>query len=184
MMLCSRFKTVTRFSVLMMAVGMLFSVVQAATPVKKVPPSPAGKVAVNLPNIVMVTPKELISNPKVYQKKNVQLQGVVSGFSALGLDYPRVKFPAKDYVTLVIYRQDVPEQFKIPLTELKLFLKRDVIKDIKRLGQGDTISLQGTVVSDALGDAWVDVAKITVLKSVQKEDTSGEAGADSIQQGE
>jgi hypothetical protein len=178
------FNIVARFNVMLMAFALLLPVTQAATPAKKVAvPAPA-KAVVSLPNIITVTPKELVSNPKVYQKKNVQLQGVVSGFSALGLDYPKVNYSAKDYVTLVIYRQDVPEQFQIPLTELKLFLKRDVIKDIKRLGQGDTISLQGTVVSDALGDAWVEVGKLTVLKSVQKDDVTGEAGADTIQQGE
>jgi hypothetical protein len=172
---------ITRLAVVFTTLMLLLPATQAATATKQVAP-PAKPVA-NLANIISVTPKELVTNPKVYQKKNVQLQGVVSGFSTLGLDYPRVKFSAKDYVTLVIYRQDVPEQFKIPLTELKLFLKRDVIKDVKRLGQGDTIALQGTVVSDALGDAWVDVAKLTVLKSVQKDDVTGEAGADTIQQG-
>jgi hypothetical protein len=167
----------------LIVLALMLPQVDAATAVKKPAPTVAKPVA-SLPNVISVTPKELVSNPKVYQKKNVQLQGVVSGFSALGLDYPRVNYSAKDYVTLLIYRDDVPDQFKIPLTELKLLLKRDVIKDIKRLGQGDTVALQGTVVSDALGDAWVEVGKLTVLKSVQKDDVTGEAGADSINQGE
>jgi hypothetical protein len=130
--------------------------------------------------VITLTPRELLASPAVYKQKTVQMQGVVAGFSALGLDYPPVKFDAKDYVTLLLYRGDVPEGFQIPLSELKLFVKRDVLKDVKRLGQGDSVSIQGTVVSDALGDAWVNVSRLIVVKSVQKDGVTGEAAADSI----
>jgi len=120
-------------------------------------------------NIMNVTSKALITQPTIYLNKKVQFKGKVSGFSAIGLDYDRIQRSSKDYVSLVVYRDDVPEQYTIPLSELKLFVSRKLLKELKRVGQGDDVSITGKVVSTALGDAWVDVTELKVLKSANPE---------------
>ena len=48
---------------------------------------------------------------------------------------------------------------------MKLFLKRDVAEKFIDLKSDDMVYIEGTVFSDALGDAWVDVSKLEVLNS-------------------
>ena len=47
---------------------------------------------------------------------------------------------------------------------MKLFLKRDVAEKFIDLKSGDEVAITGTVFSKALGDAWIDVSNLTVLK--------------------
>ena len=47
---------------------------------------------------------------------------------------------------------------------MKLFLKRDVAEKFIDLKTNDEIQISGTVFSDALGDAWIDVNKLTLIK--------------------
>jgi hypothetical protein len=120
-------------------------------------------------NIMNVTSNQLVTEPSIYLNKKVQFKGTVSGFSAIGLDYNRIERSSKDYVSLVIYRDDVPESYDIPLSELKLFVSRKLLKELKRVGQDDEVSITGKVVSTALSDAWVDVTELKVLKSANPE---------------
>ncbi|MCE2930442.1 MAG: hypothetical protein LW809_03515 [Vampirovibrionales bacterium] len=131
---------------------------------------------VNTPAIkpLAISSTQLVKEPATYLKKSVEFTGTLAGFSGLGLDYPTVKRDVKDYVTLLVYRADVPSAYEIPLSELKIFVNRKLLKDFKRIGQGDTVKVTGTVISTALGDAWLEATKITVLNSVQKEDVESE----------
>ena len=66
------------------------------------------------------------------------------------------------YISFLIKRDDTA--FDIPLSEMKLFLKREEAEKHIELKSYDEIQIVGTVFSDALGDAWVDVSKIILLK--------------------
>ena len=123
-----------------------------------------------------ISSTQLVKEPATYLKKSVEFTGTLAGFSGLGLDYPAVKRDVKDYVTLLVYRADVPSAYEIPLSELKIFVNRKLLKDFKRIGQGDTVKITGTVISTALGDAWLEASKISVLNSVQKADVEPEDG--------
>ncbi len=125
---------------------------------------------------IAISSTQLVKEPATYLKKSVEFTGTLAGFSGLGLDYPAVKRDVKDYVTLLVYRADVPSSYEIPLSELKIFVNRKLLKDFKRIGQGDTVKVTGTVISTALGDAWLEASKISVLNSVQKEDIETEDG--------
>ncbi|XVJ50702.1 MAG: hypothetical protein HEQ32_00880 [Vampirovibrio sp.] len=119
---------------------------------------------------ITVSSTQLVKEPSTYLKKQVAFTGVIAGFSALGLNYPPIKHDVKDYVTLLLYRADVPPQYEIPLSELKIFVNRRLLKNIKRIGQGDTVKVTGTIISTALGDAWLEASQLTVIKSVQEAD--------------
>ena len=54
--------------------------------------------------------------------------------------------------------------------ELKLFLKRTEAEKFIELKTDDEISITGTVFSDALGDAWVDVSSLVVTKKAPNKD--------------
>lgn len=59
----------------------------------------------------------------------------------------------------------------IPLSELKMFLKRNIAEKLPDIDEGDTVKVTGTVFSNALGDAWVDAESITVVNKVKKDDS-------------
>ena len=52
----------------------------------------------------------------------------------------------------------------IPLSELKLFLKREMAEKFVDLKLNDEIQITGNVFSDALGDAWIDVSNLVIIK--------------------
>jgi hypothetical protein len=60
--------------------------------------------------------------------------------------------------------------YDIPLSEMKLFLKRETAEKFIDLKTNDEIKIVGTVFSDALGDAWVNVDSITVVKKAPEKD--------------
>ncbi len=91
-------------------------------------------------------------------------------FSTLGLDYKKALRESKDYIGFLIQRDDVQDH-NIPLSEMKLFLKRDYAEKFIDLDTGDRIEITGHVFSNALGDAWIDVNNITVLKKAKAEET-------------
>ena len=69
---------------------------------------------------------------------------------------------SEKYITFLIQRPNVSND--IPLSELKNFLSRDMAEKFIDLNNGDVIEYTGTVFSSALGDAWVDVESLTVIK--------------------
>jgi lysyl-tRNA synthetase class II len=89
-------------------------------------------------------------------------------FSTLGLDYKPAFKSSEDYISFLIQRDD--SKYDIPLSEMKLFLKRLEAEKFIDLKTGDIISIEGIVFSDALGDAWIDVSKLKVTQKTQEKD--------------
>lgn len=111
---------------------------------------------------VSVKPLDLIENPDKYLNKKVKISANFDKFSILGLDYKPAMRSSENYITFLVQRPNVSND--IPLSELKNFLSRDMAEKFIDLNNGDVIEYTGTVFSSALGDAWVDVDSLTVIK--------------------
>lgn len=113
---------------------------------------------------------DLVSTPDKYKRKTVDLEGKFYSFSTLALDYDPVKRSSKDYMGIVLARPDISN---IPLVEVKLalalkkFRGHDVLSSVE---QGDLIRLRGKVASIALGEPWIDVREIVLVKKVEKDE--------------
>lgn len=112
--------------------------------------------------VVSVKPLDLIENPDKYLNKKVKISASFDKFSILGLDYKPAMRSSENYITFLVQRPNVSND--IPLSELKNFLSRDMAEKFIDLNNGDVIEYTGTVFSSALGDAWVDVDSLTVIK--------------------
>ena len=109
-----------------------------------------------------ITPLAIVASPKSYLNKTVTIDAKFDKFSTLGLDYKPAYKSSDDYISFLIKRDDTT--FDIPLSEMKLFLKREEAEKFIDLKTDDEIQITGIVFSDALGDAWIDVSKIVVVK--------------------
>ncbi len=105
---------------------------------------------------------DVVASPYRYLKKNIRIRAKFDKFSTLGLDYPPAMRSSEKYISFLIQRPDSPNH-DIPLSELKIFLKKDVAEKHIDLDAGDEIEFTGTVFSTALGDAWIDVDSFNVL---------------------
>lgn len=114
-----------------------------------------------------VTAIELIKHPDQYLNKTVKFDGEFTGFTGLGLDYPKALRTAKEYVGLLVRRPDVRNHI-IPLSELKMFYPRSKSETLTSLEAGDQIAVVGSVFSNALGEPWIDVTAITITKKKPK----------------
>ena len=76
---------------------------------------------------------------------------------------------SQDYISFLIQRPDVTDH-NIPLSELKIFLKRTEAEKYIDLNSGDIVEFSGKVFSNALGDAWMDVDKFAVISSTKPKD--------------
>ena len=112
---------------------------------------------------INATPLEIVKTPAKYLNKNVRINATFDKFTNLGLDYKPALRSSQDYISFLILRDDVNENI-IPLSEMKLFLKRTVAEKFIDLEVGDKIQIEGKVFSNALSDTWIDVSKITVTK--------------------
>lgn len=115
-------------------------------------------------------PLDIVANPTKYLNKHVKIKAKFDKFSTLGLDYKPAFKSSDKYITFLIERSNVTAH-TVPLSELKNFLDRSVAEKYIDLKQGDEIEYSGVVFSDALGDAWIEVEKFTVLNSKPKEST-------------
>ena len=79
------------------------------------------------------------------------------------MDYPPIKRSSEQYISFLIQRPDVTTH-DIPLSELKIFLKKEIAEKNIDLDSGDEIEFTGHVFSVALGDAWMDVDDFKVIK--------------------
>ena len=113
---------------------------------------------------IFVRPLTLVQSPSTYLNKTVIIDATFDKFSTLGLDYKPAFRSSDDYISFLIKRDDT--KFNIPLSELKLFLKRDVAEKFIDLKTNDEIRIKGTVFSEALGDTWIDVKELTITKKV------------------
>lgn len=108
------------------------------------------------------TPLAIVASPKNYLNKNVTFNAKFDKFSTLGLDYKPALKSSEEYISFLIKRDDT--NFDIPLSEMKLFLKRSEAEKHIELKTNDEIEVSGLVFSDALGDTWIDVTKLTLIK--------------------
>lgn len=112
-----------------------------------------------------VDPLNLVTNPQNYLNKKIKMTAQFDKFSTIGLDYAPVNRSSKDYISFIIKRPDVENKgHTIPLSELKLIIKKDKAEKLIDLESGNKIEIKGTVFSTALGDPWVDVDEVIVLE--------------------
>ncbi len=115
-----------------------------------------------------ITPLQVVNSPKLYLNKNIVMNAKFDKFSTLGLDYKPAFKSSDDYISFLIKRDDT--SFDIPLSEMKLFLKRDMAEKFIDLKTDDEIELKGLVFSDALGDSWVDVKELKITKKAPEKE--------------
>ncbi|MBE7709751.1 MAG: hypothetical protein E7Z93_04800 [Cyanobacteria bacterium SIG32] len=118
---------------------------------------------------VLTNSLDLIANPAKYLNKYVTIKGKFDKFSTLGLDYKPAMRSSEDYITFLIQRDDVKDH-NIPLSEMKIFLKRTEAEKYIELNAGDEIQFSGRVFSNALGDVWMDAENFTVLTQKKKDE--------------
>ena len=116
-----------------------------------------------------INPLELVSNPYRYLNRNIKIKAKFDKFSTLGLDYPPAKRSSEKYISFLIQRPDITNH-NIPLSELKIFLKKEVAEKNIDLDAGDEVEFCGKVFSTALGDAWIDVDDFKVVNKIKKEE--------------
>ena len=116
---------------------------------------------------IYVKPLTVVNSPSTYLNKSVIMEAKFDKFSTLGLDYKPAMRSAEEYISFLIKREDT--SFNIPLSEMKLFLKRTTAEKFIDLKTNDEIEIKGTVFSDALGDAWVDVKELKITKKAPEE---------------
>ena len=114
-----------------------------------------------------VNPLDVVNRPDFYINKNIKIKAKFDKFSTLGLDYKPAFRSSEDYISFLIQRPDVLDH-NIPLSELKIFLKRSEAEKHIDLDSGDEIEFSGRVFSSALTDAWMDADIFTVLTSKAK----------------
>lgn len=112
---------------------------------------------------------EIVANPEAYLNKDVKFNATFDKFSTLGLDYKPAMKSAQDYIGILIKRDDVKDH-TVPLSEMKLFLKRAEAEKFIDLESGDKIEITGKVFSNALGDPWIEINKFTVLSQANKKE--------------
>ena len=113
-----------------------------------------------------VNPLSVVSNPYQYLNKYIRIRAKFDKFSTLGLDYKPALRPHEKYISFMIQRPDITNH-NIPLSELKIFLKRAEAEKYIELNSGDVVEFSGKVFSNALGDAWIDVDKFSVISSTK-----------------
>lgn len=122
---------------------------------------------------LIVKPLELVAKPSFYLNKSVKVTGKFDKFSTLGLDYKPAMKSSEDYITLLIQRPDVTDH-NVPLSEMKIFLKRTEAEKHIDLNAGDEVECAGKIFSNALGDVWMDVEQFKVLTVKPKEEKKPE----------
>ena len=118
---------------------------------------------------ISVASLEVVKNPQKYLNKTIVMKATFDKFSTLGLDYKPAMRSSENYIGILIKRDDVVDH-TIPLSEMKMFLKRDLAEKNINLEQNDKIEITGKVFSTALGDPWIDVTDIKILNKAVKAD--------------
>lgn len=119
---------------------------------------------------VSVNPLDVVANPYRYLRRNIKIKAKFDKFSTLGLDYSPAMRSSEKYISFLIQRPDISNH-DIPLSELKIFLKKEVAEKNIDLDAGDEIEFTGKIFSTALGDPWMDVDsfKVLTVKKPKKE---------------
>ncbi len=123
--------------------------------------------------ITLQTPTAIVLNPYTYLNKYVQFPARFNKFSTLGLDYKPAMRESQAYIGMLIERDDVgADTIVIPLSEMKLFLKRSYAEKFTDLDARDRIFIKGKVFSTALGDPWIDIIELKVLPKTNGKQTT------------
>lgn len=115
-----------------------------------------------------IRPLDIVNNPTAFLNKTVRMNATFDKFATLGLDYKSAMRSSDEYISFLILRDDT--EHDIPLSEMKLFLKREVAEKHIDLKTNDKVFITGKVFSDALGDAWVDVVDIYITEKAPEKD--------------
>lgn len=134
----------------------------------KVVAEPVAAPARTVVNCESVSPLNVVNSPKAYLNKKITMIAKFDKFSTLGLDYKPAMRSSENYISFLIKRSDT--NYDIPLSEMKLFLKRETAEKFIDLKTNDEVKIVGTVFSDALGDSWIDVEDLTVLNKAPEKD--------------
>lgn len=124
----------------------------------------------NASDYVCVSSLNIVNNPSAYLNKKVKFRAAFDKFSTLGLDYKPAFRDSQKYISFLIKRDDVTDH-TVPLSEMKIFIKRTEAEKFIDLDSGDIIEVYGKVFSDALTDAWVETDKLIVLTKKKKDET-------------
>lgn len=144
-----------------LAIGLNVNAVTQA-PVNKAPINLENPMQTTAKNYLQVNPLDLVARPDFYLNKYVKVKAKFDKFSTLGLDYKPAFRSSEDYISFLIQRPDVIDH-NIPLSEMKIFLKRAEAEKHIDLNSGDEIEFTGKIFSNALGDVWMDVDNFKVL---------------------
>ncbi len=136
--------------------------------VNKVTAQPVAAPPVTAEQCLSTPPLSVVANPKAYLDKTIIMNAKFDKFSTLGLDYKPAFKSSEDYISFLIKRDDTT--YDVPLSEMKLFIKREEAEKFIDLKTDDEISITGKVFSDALGDAWIDVSKLVLVKKAPEKD--------------
>ena len=159
------FRYIKSISLVVLSAGILTT---SAVCLEKVSAEPAAApAAVQTVAADTISPLSIVNCPKNYLNKTVTMKAKFDKFSTLGLDYKPAFKSSEDYISFLIKRDDTTHN--IPLSEMKLFLKRTEAEKFIDLKTDDEIEIKGTVFSDALGDAWVDVSELKILKKATED---------------
>lgn len=123
--------------------------------------------AVSQDKIVNATCLNVVASPSKYLNKTVKMQATFDKFSTLGLDYSKALRKSSDYIGILVQRDDVIDH-NIPLSEMKLFMKKEMAQKHIDLDTGDKIEIVARVFSTALNDPWLDIQKLTVIQKAKK----------------
>lgn len=118
---------------------------------------------------INTTSLNIVQNPNKYLNKTVKMQATFDKFSTLGLDYSKAKRESTKYIGILIQRDDVADH-NIPLSEMKLFIKKEMAEKHIDLDTGDKIEIIAKEFSTALGDPWLDIEELKVIKKIKKEE--------------
>jgi len=110
-----------------------------------------------------IDPVSIVNSPMSYLNKRINVEARFDKFATLGLDYKPAFRSSENYISFLIMRSDTTKN--IPLSEMKLFMKRTDAEKFIELKEGNKVQLSGVVFSNALGDVWVDV---DYLKKVEQ----------------
>lgn len=110
---------------------------------------------------------DVVANPATYLNKTVTIKGKFDKFSTLGLDYTPAMRSSEEYISFLIQRDDIKDH-NIPLSEMKIFIKRTEAEKYIDINAGDEIEFSGKVFSTALGDAWVDAETFKIINKQKK----------------
>lgn len=122
----------------------------------------------NAGSYICVTPLAVVANPDKYLNQKIKFKATFDKFSTLGLDYKPAFRDSQKYISFLIKRDDVTDH-TIPLSEMKIFIKRTDAEKFIDLDSGDIIEVYGKVFSNALTDTWMDTDKLVVIQKKNKD---------------